>query len=1159
MADTTNSSRISVGSNIDVNIIIVGVVIAEFGGTIVTEGGANDTYFVALSNQPTSDVIITINPGTQLTTTPTQLTFTSANWLTPQAVTVIAVDDSLVEGVHSGTIQHSSSSADTRYNGIFIPAVNVTINDNDTAGVIINQSDGSTNVTEGGATDTYAVSLNSQPTSDVTITINGGTQVTNNPTQLTFTTQNWNIAQNVTVAAIDDAVIEGTHSGTIQYTVTSNDNNYNSLAVSPVNVTITDNDDNNSGVTITETDASTNVAEGGATDTYTVVLNSQPTANVSILLNSGSQLTAAPNPLVFTPQNWNIAQTVTVRAVDDTLAEGNHSGTIQHSVSSTDGRYNGITVRSVNVNITDNDIPGVTIIESGGSTSVAEGGLTDTYSLILNSPPTANVVINLNSGTQLTTNTNQLVFTPQNWNVAQTVTVTAVDDTLKEGFHNGLIQHTLSSTDSRYNGISVNSVNVSITDNDTVSVIITQSDGSTNVAEGGATDTYTVALSDAPSSDVTITLNGGTQLTTNTNQLVFTPQNWNLTQTVTVTAVDDAVSEGTHTGTIQHTVSSSDNNYNNLAVAPVNATIADNDNPGVTITESGGSTNVAEGGATDSYTIVLNSQPTSNVTILLNRGTQVIAAPNPVVFTPQNWNIAQTVTVRAVDDTLVEGNHSGTIQHSASSNDPRYRGIAVGSVNVNIADNDTGATPANVIINQSGGNTAVTEGGTTDSYTVVLSTLPTANVTVNLNSGTQLSTGSNQLVFTPQNWNLAQTVTVIAVNDQVVEGTHSSNIQHTFSSSDTRYSSLTPSSVNVTITDNDLPLIQNGSSDIFTIKGSSAKTRLEVELTNSSAYNANGSAFSVDELGLFIVDDVQGRVNGLLPGEAGYTQAALSRAQVLLSGVPSFTGQISSDRQRLLEFNSGENFRFYLVRNSSLDNVNQGTTPVSEVLFGTPTNPQITDLGSSVFSIAWEDGTSNNTGSNPNDFQDLVVRIQNTSQSLVQGTALQTKPQGEVLDLRGFTQQVKADFTVTRDGIFSNYIGFYQVADENGGIDTNNDGVADVNPGNAAYIQTAVNRRISGIDLTVNTSPGTATYTGFFQPGAIYAPFIIANGRPDVILDANTANDRPVYFPYLGANADGRDHVRLLGDNYIGFEDLPLGNTDFDSNDSTLKVNLSIV
>ncbi|BAY66604.1 Na-Ca exchanger/integrin-beta4 [Calothrix brevissima NIES-22] len=92
--------------------------------------------------------------------------------------------------------------------------------------------------------------------------------------------------------------------------------------------------------------------------------------------------------------------------------------------------------------------------------------------------------------------------------------------------------------------------------------------------------------------------------------------------------------------------------------------------------------------------------------------------------------------------------------------------------------------------------------------------------------------------------------------------------------------------------------------------------------------------------------------------------------------------------------------------------------------------------------------------------------------------------------------------------------------------------------------------------MTVNNQ-GTATYTETFQPGSIFAPFIIANGRPEALLDSNPNNDPAVYFPFLGANADKVDHIRLLGNNVFGFEDLPsAGDKDF--NDVVVRVNLSI-
>jgi hypothetical protein len=93
-----------------------------------------------------------------------------------------------------------------------------------------------------------------------------------------------------------------------------------------------------SGVRVTESDGSTNVSEDGVTDSYNVVLDSQPA-------------------------NWNIPQTVTVTAVDDAVVEGAHTSTISHSAVSADGNYNAIAVANVTANITDNDpVAPVTLI-----------------------------------------------------------------------------------------------------------------------------------------------------------------------------------------------------------------------------------------------------------------------------------------------------------------------------------------------------------------------------------------------------------------------------------------------------------------------------------------------------------------------------------------------------------------------------------------------------------------------------------------------------------------------------------------------------------------------------------------------------------------------------------------------------------------------------
>ncbi|WP_052700636.1 FG-GAP-like repeat-containing protein [Methylocucumis oryzae] len=110
-------------------------------------------------------------------------------------------------------------------------------------------------------------------------------------------------------------------------------------------------------VTIVQSGGSTNVAEGGASDTYTVVLKNQPTADVTITFQTNGQISTNTTNLVFTPANWNVAQTVKVTAINDNVGEGKHTAVISHTVSSTDPAYNGAFSLPVVANITDNDLP----------------------------------------------------------------------------------------------------------------------------------------------------------------------------------------------------------------------------------------------------------------------------------------------------------------------------------------------------------------------------------------------------------------------------------------------------------------------------------------------------------------------------------------------------------------------------------------------------------------------------------------------------------------------------------------------------------------------------------------------------------------------------------------------------------------------------------
>ncbi len=83
----------------------------------VTEGARGDRYEVALAGPPTSEVTISIVSGNQTVNSPSELTFTPANFSVPQAVIVAAVDDSVGEGPHTDTIAHIANSEDPLYDG----------------------------------------------------------------------------------------------------------------------------------------------------------------------------------------------------------------------------------------------------------------------------------------------------------------------------------------------------------------------------------------------------------------------------------------------------------------------------------------------------------------------------------------------------------------------------------------------------------------------------------------------------------------------------------------------------------------------------------------------------------------------------------------------------------------------------------------------------------------------------------------------------------------------------------------------------------------------------------------------------------------------------------------------------------------------------------
>ena len=146
---------------------------------------------------------LTAGSDEDITVDKPSLTFTTENWNAAQEVTVSAAeDDDATDG--TATIEHAVSGGD--YAGVTADSVRVTESDNDTRGVTVTPT--VLSVTEG-SSEKYTVALDTPPSADVTISLSfdrrfGCEDITVDKPSLTFTTENWNAAQEVTVSAAED-------------------------------------------------------------------------------------------------------------------------------------------------------------------------------------------------------------------------------------------------------------------------------------------------------------------------------------------------------------------------------------------------------------------------------------------------------------------------------------------------------------------------------------------------------------------------------------------------------------------------------------------------------------------------------------------------------------------------------------------------------------------------------------------------------------------------------------------------------------------------------------------------------------------------------------------------------------------------------------------
>ena len=623
---------------------------------------------MVLDTEPTADVTVAIHvpDNADIALDRTALTFTADNWNISQTVAVTANHDDDAVADDPVGLTHTLTGGD--YEGVLTEDVEVTITEDDTPGVTIPVT--ALELTEGD-TGHYTIVLTSEPTTDATVTIQvpEDADIAVDQTDLTFTADNWNTPQRVTVTAHHDDDAVDNEPVVLTHTVTGGD--YESVTAADVEVTVIE--DDTAGVTIS-TDA-LEVPEGGS-QSYMVVLDTEPAADVTVAIQvpDNADIAVDQTDLTFTADNWNTPQAITVTAAHDDDAVDDEPVPLTHTASG--GDYEGLAVADVEVMIVEDDTPEVSVSEM--ALTITEGDA-QTYTVVLGTEPAADVtvVVAVPEDADIAVDETTLSFTADNWDTPQTVTVTAAQDDDAVDDEPVVLTHAVSGGD--YEGVTASEVTVTIIEDDTPTLTIADA----NITEGDEEITFTVTLNVASSLAVTVdwatadgTATQGADYAETTGTLSFDALETE--QTITVPLLDDVLDEADET----FTIALSNPSNATLDDAEATGTIVDNDDtPALTIADA----EAAEGDREITFAVTLGAASGLEVTVdwTTTDGTATadadyVAAEGRLTFAP--GQIEAPLAVVVFNDALDEIAETFTIALSNSSNATIADDTATGTI-----------------------------------------------------------------------------------------------------------------------------------------------------------------------------------------------------------------------------------------------------------------------------------------------------------------------------------------------------------------------------------------------------------------------------------------------------------------------------------------------
>ena len=804
------------------------------------EGGPTALLRITATSEPASQVVILVAPqdATELTVNSPVGGFgviTPVNYISGIPVILEAVDDTVLDGNITSLVIVSVQTIGTSSEFLDVDSVSITALtiDDDVAGLIVTLISGSVvEESDASATLVYSVVLESAPLSAVTVpvAVNDTSELTADITSLTFDGTNWNMAQLVTLAGLDDCSIDGDVPVSVTFgpTVTSA-LGYGGLMVVETLESI---DNDVAGFSVTTEQPVIVLTEGDAGVVVLVTLTACPgagqTVDFTLMISDPSRATLNVTSGFLSSADWNVGIYVRIIATQNEIDDGDTMLTLDVVSVEPTGDFMGA-MEAADFLVVDDDMASM-LVSLADSTSgltepytVSENGTSVELLVHLGSEPIDTVTVTFSTdATELSVNVTSLTFDASTWGTPQAIAAIGVDDFIVDGLVAvELVLEAASVGDSIYDSLS-SMVSFTNEDNDVAGVIAIGANGTASVLESEVELEINVTLTSQPVAPVIVTMglgNGTTEALlrdgsgsdTEPFVLVFAPGDWNVPQTVFLRPIDDLFVDGDIYVLVASALSSTDADFEGIMSESV-FIVVDDDVAG--LTASLNETSVFE--ATSSaaaLSVSLDARPYGTVTLTVLASSDLTVSDSMITLTSAIFQSNGDVILFAVDDDFVTGDRSATVTVTvtevADARDEVFVNVTM-SLTLTVVDNDMVG-----VILDAAANLQVAEDGDAATIFVSLTSRPVSTVIVPLivSDRSQLQLVPPRVSIEPDGWRTPESVVVIAVNNFLVEANTSVvvSLDPIEAPGDSRYDgAVFGASVIVEVLDDDTPGILAG-------------------------------------------------------------------------------------------------------------------------------------------------------------------------------------------------------------------------------------------------------------------------------------------------------------------------------------------------------------